>query len=77
MQQPPQVSFPSADLEVKIMLPVPFRGRVSNAGARYIWILLSESLSRLKDDNQAVHQGASPDTAARSPVRQTPEFSAL
>jgi len=71
------MSFPSTDLEVKIMLPVSFRGSVLNAGARYIWILLSESLSRLQDDKQAAHQEASPNTTSRSPVRQTLEFSAL
>jgi hypothetical protein len=70
------MSFPSTDLEVKVMLPVSLRGSVSNACARYIWFLLSKSL-RLQDDNQAAHQGASPNTRARSPVQQTPEFSAL
>src|ERR1700676_2142209 len=64
MKEAPQVSFPSTDLEVKIMLPVSFCGSVLNAGARYIWILLSESLSRLQDDKQAAHQGASQNTTA-------------
>jgi hypothetical protein len=38
-----QVNFPSADLEVKIVLPIPFRGRLLNAGCRRARGLLRDS----------------------------------
>jgi len=42
-----QVNFPSADLEVKTVLPIPFRGSELNASFHRICILLCESLNRL------------------------------
>src|ERR1700686_1963683 len=55
MHQAPEVSFPSANLEVKIVLPVPFRGSLPGACSRRAGILLRESWNGLQGDNQTAH----------------------
>jgi hypothetical protein len=53
MQQTLQVRFPSANLEVKTMLPVRFLDRLLRVRCRRDWIRLRESLNWLQGDNQA------------------------
>ena len=43
------MSFPSPNLEVKIMLPIAFRGSALNACARLVWVL---RLKGQRDDHQ-------------------------
>src|SRR5216683_393027 len=56
MHQTPEVSFPTTNLEVEILLPIPFGGRVLKARSRCVRILLGESSKGLQDENQATHQ---------------------
>lgn len=53
MIEPFQMYFPGAQLEIKIMLPIPFRNGLLNAGFRRARILLGQSLKRLQADNEA------------------------
>jgi len=59
MQQTPEVSFPSTNLEVEIVLTIAFGGSVLKAASRYIGILLGESVKRMRDDDQATYQETS------------------
>ena len=43
------MSFPSPNLEVKIVLPIAFRGSGLNACARLVWVL---RLKGQRDDHQ-------------------------
>ena len=54
------MDFPIANLEVKIVLPIPLRKSLLNARFRYVCILLRDSQKGLQDDNQAAHQEISP-----------------
>ena len=50
------MNFPSADLEIKIVLPVPFGGSLLSACCRRAGILLCKALKWLQGDNQVAHQ---------------------
>jgi hypothetical protein len=50
------MSFPSANLEVKIALPITLRGSGLSTCVRYGRILLCESVKWLQNDNQTARQ---------------------
>src|SRR5260370_21210785 len=60
MQEPLQVNFPTAHLEVKIVSPIPFRRSVLNPSFRRVRILLCNSMEGLEDDSQAEYHEISP-----------------
>src|SRR6266566_2712556 len=57
MHQASEVSFPSTNLEVEIVLPIPFG--VLKAVYRCPRILLCESMKGLHDDNEAARKDTS------------------
>ena len=54
MQKSLQVNFPTANFEVEIVLPNPFR-RGCEASFRWVGILLRDSLNGMNDNRQATH----------------------
>jgi hypothetical protein len=57
MDQTPEVSLPSTNLEIEIVLPIPFG--VLKAVFRCLRILLGESIMGLHDDNQDARKDTS------------------
>src|SRR4029077_2274314 len=57
MHQAPEVSLPSTNFRVEIVLPIPFG--VLKAVFRWLRTLLFESAKGLQDANQAAHQDIS------------------
>ena len=55
MNEPLQVNLPAAQLEIKIVLPIPFRARLPG-GWRRAGVLLGDSPAGLERDNQAAQQ---------------------
>jgi hypothetical protein len=56
MQQAPEVNFPSTDLEVKIVLAIPFPGRSLQSGLRRAGFRLSPEVSRVRSADQSIQQ---------------------
>jgi hypothetical protein len=59
MHQTPEASFPSANLEVEIVLPIPFSGSALKAGLRFVRMLLCDSIKGRCDDHQDAGKDAS------------------
>ena len=53
MIQPFQVYFPGAQLEIKIVLPIPFRRCLLSGTFHRVYIRLRQSLKGLQADNEA------------------------
>src|ERR1700737_1862796 len=60
MDEARYVSFPGTDIEVKIVLPVPFRRSLLSACCRRTGIPLCKSLKGLQDDNQSTEREIGP-----------------
>jgi hypothetical protein len=56
MQEALEVSFPSTNLEVKIVLTIPSRWRGLRVCPGCGWLLLCESMEGVQDDKQATEQ---------------------
>src|SRR5260370_13630142 len=63
MQQAPEMSLPSANLEVEIVLAVALRRSWSSLGL--VWILLGESLNGLQDEKQTAYRQTNPNSFER------------